>query len=61
MTFDQIKDQLQTGDVVLFNSSFESSKIIETVTGFPFSHSAMVVRMPDGALNMWEADRKSVV
>ena len=55
MTFDQIKDQLQTGDVVLFNSSFESSKIIETVTGFPFSHSAMVVRMPDGALNMWEA------
>jgi hypothetical protein len=54
MTYDDVKDRLQTGDIVLFNSDFESSKVIELLTGYPFSHSAMVVRNADGTLSMWE-------
>ena len=47
MDFDQIKGQLDTGDLMLFAANFEESKLIELVTGFPFSHCGMVLRLPN--------------
>ena len=46
MNFQQIADSLDTGDLMLFAATFEESKLIELVTGYPFSHCGMVTRLP---------------
>ena len=47
MNFKQIAGSLDTGDLMLFAATFEESKLIELVTGFPFSHCGMVTRLPN--------------
>ena len=47
MTYKEIAGSLETGDLMLFAANFEESKLIELVTGFPFSHIGMVVRLPN--------------
>jgi len=46
MDYKQIVDSLDTGDLMLFAANFDESKLIELVTGFPFSHCGMVVKIP---------------
>lgn len=46
MNYQQIADSLDSGDLMLFAANFDESKLIELVTGFPFSHTGMVVRIP---------------
>jgi hypothetical protein len=46
MNYQQIADSLNSGDLMLFAANFDESRLIELVTGFPFSHCGMVVRIP---------------
>ena len=46
-TYKQIKDQLKSGDVILFNGPSLESKIIEWADKSPYSHVGMVVRIPE--------------
>lgn len=46
MDYKQIEGSLDTGDLMLFAANFDESKLIELVTGFPFSHIGMVLRLP---------------
>lgn len=46
MDYKQIEATLDTGDIMLFAANFDESKLIELVTGFPFSHTGMVLRLP---------------
>ena len=46
MNYKEIVGSLETGDLMLFAATFEESKMIELVTGFPFSHCGMVTRLP---------------
>lgn len=46
MDYKQIEASLDTGDLMLFAANFDESKLIELVTGFPFSHIGMVVKLP---------------
>jgi len=46
MDFQQIAGSLDSGDLMLFAANFDESRLIELVTGFPFSHCGMVVRIP---------------
>ncbi len=45
MNYDVLKDQMQTGDVILFEGQYSISRIIEKVTGCPYSHVGMVIRL----------------
>ena len=46
-TYSQIKNQLKSGDVILFNGPSLESKIIEWTDKSPYSHVGMVVRVPE--------------
>ncbi len=48
--FDELKDNLKTGDILLVHGRYEFSVVIETVQWSPYSHSAMVVRAADVGL-----------
>src|SRR5437016_13525268 len=52
MNYEQIAGSLDTGDLMLFAATFEESKVIELVTGFPFSHCGMVARF-EGDSNVY--------
>lgn len=56
MKYDEIKDKLQTGDVILFEGEYRISKLIEAVTGCDYSHCGVVLRLEgyDSPL-LWEA------
>ena len=56
MKYDEIKDKLQTGDVILFEGEYRISRLIEAVTGCDYSHCGVVLRLDgyDSPL-LWEA------
>jgi len=55
-TWAEIKDTLQTGDIVLFGSKTFPGKIIRFFTRSPYSHVAMIVRDDiKGEIKTWEA------
>ncbi|MGG4142658.1 hypothetical protein ABEW34_05960 [Paenibacillus algorifonticola] len=46
ITYSEIEDQLQTGDILLCHSVIHESIIIEFIEGSPWSHIGMIVRLP---------------
>jgi len=65
--FDEIRDDLQTGDIILMHGLHTSSRVIETLEGSPWSHVAMVILAndigidTDDPLLLWESDTESPV
>ncbi len=57
MYYKDVEASLQTGDVLLFGATYGESKIIEQLTGAPFSHSGMIARFPnmDNKVYFWES------
>jgi hypothetical protein len=57
MYYKDIEASLQTGDVLLFGATYEESKVIEQLTGVPFSHCGMIARFPDmdNKVYFWES------
>lgn len=56
MKYNDIKDQMKTGDIILFGGQYKFSKMIELFTGSQFSHVGMVVRLDDYSEPLlWEA------
>lgn len=63
LPFEEIKDDFQTGDVLLVHGRYDFSIAIEAVQWSPFSHVAMIVRAEDIGLAgkapellLWEAN-----
>lgn len=65
--FSEIKDQLQTGDIILVHGRYPFSWVVEFLQGSDYGHSAMVVRRKDvdplnklglPELLLWEANVK---
>ena len=55
--FKSIEEELSTGDLILFHGPGPESELIECIDHSPFSHVAMVVKLPeyDQAL-LWTSD-----
>ncbi len=54
--YSEIKNKLQTGDLVLFSGKYSISKLVERLEHSKWSHVAMVVRIPDiDELLLWES------
>ncbi len=45
--FEEIKDTLKTGDIVLFSGQYKMSKVVEELEESKWSHVAMVMRLPE--------------
>lgn len=45
MTYEELKDTLKTGDLILFSGRYEISKIVDRLEGSKWSHVTMVVRL----------------
>lgn len=45
--YSEIKDSLNTGDLILFSGKYPISKLVERLENSPWSHVAMVVRLPN--------------
>lgn len=60
--YDEIKDVLKTGDLILFHGMLLSSEINELLTGSQWSHVGMVIRLEDIGINsskrllLWESN-----
>lgn len=54
MTYEELRPQLDTGDVVMMSATYVEDRIIEGLTGSPFSHIGMVVKKGED-LFFWEA------
>jgi len=66
--FEEIMNDLKTGDLVLMHGLHASSHVIERVEGSPWSHVAMIVLAEDIGINtadenilLWESDTQSPV
>lgn len=59
----RIRDQLKTGDLVLFSGRTIAARLVRACTGSRWSHIGMVVRLPEFADTplLWEATRASKV
>lgn len=55
ISFDDFLTQAQTGDLVLFHGKSTESGIVEAITSGGYSHSAMVVVLPNGDKTLWQA------
>lgn len=58
VTFSSIKDELNTGDIILFHGPSAESKLIEKLDKSPFSHVGIVVRLEETDHNrplLWES------
>jgi len=44
--YEVLKDELKTGDIILFSGQYEMSKVVEKIEGSLWSHVAMVMRLP---------------
>ena len=55
VTFDQLKDKLQTGDIFFASGIGAGSQRIEKLEHCEWSHVAMIVRTPDDQLLLWES------
>lgn len=67
-SFNEIKNYLQTGDIILMHGVHVSSHIIETIEGCPWSHAAMVIKGSDVGISngdddllLWESDYEAPV
>lgn len=62
-SFSQCRDDLKTGDIVLFSGRSVSARIVQLVTGSPWSHVGIVVRSDEvpHRLLLWESTRLSKV
>lgn len=62
VAFDDLKDTLKTGDIVLMHGQYVSSHIVEFLEGSNWSHSAIVVRAEDLGIKcddpvlLWESN-----
>lgn len=60
--YEEIKEELKTGDIILFHGIHLSSEIDELLTGSEWSHVGMVIRPEDigiteyGRLLLWESN-----
>lgn len=45
MRYDELKDSMNTGDLVLFEGEYPISKTIEKLERCPYSHIGMIIRM----------------
>jgi len=54
MTYDELRPRLDTGDVVMMSATYFEDRVIEGLTGSPFSHIGMVVKKGE-ELFFWEA------
>ena len=61
--YPQLRDQLKTGDLVLFSGRTLASRLVRGFTGSRWSHVGLVVRLPDMPQTplLWEATRASKV
>jgi len=66
--FEEIKDYLQTGDLILMHGLHSSSHVIETIEGSLWSHVTMVVLASDIGIDadnenilLWESDEMNPV
>lgn len=65
--FNEIKNDLRTGDLVLMHGLHASSRVIEAVEESPWSHVAMIVLAKDVGVDtdepvlLWESDTESPV
>ncbi|MFP4025999.1 MAG: hypothetical protein ACLFVR_15870 [Thiohalospira sp.] len=66
--FHEIKNYLQTGDIILMHGLHLSSRFIESLEGSPWSHVAMIVLAQDIGIDagkdtilLWESDTESPV
>ena len=44
VSYQNIRDKLDTGDIVIFGGQYRMSKMIRLVTRFPASHVALIIR-----------------
>lgn len=60
--YDEIKEELKTGDIILFHGVLLSSELNEVLTGGQWSHVGMVIRPEDIGINdsegllLWESN-----
>lgn len=66
--YNEIKNYLQTGDIVLMHGIHLSSRLIETIENCPWSHVAIVIKASDIGLSiggddllLWESDTETPV
>lgn len=59
----RVRDQLKTGDLVLFSGRTIAARVVRACTGSRWSHIGLVVRLPEFANTplLWEATRASKV
>jgi len=67
-SFEEIKSDLKTGDIVLMHGLQSSSRVIQIVEGSPWSHVALIVLAEDLGIDngndnvlLWESDSESPV
>src|SRR5690349_5530226 len=53
--YDELRDQLDSGDLVLFAGTSRFSAAIKKLTRSHWSHVALVARAPGGPPLLWEA------
>lgn len=55
--YENVRDQLKTGDIILFSGKSAISNIIKIFSGGKWSHVGMVLRLPefDDAVMLWES------
>ncbi len=54
--FEDIRQSLQTGDLIFFSGEYAFSKVIEFIEDSPWSHVGMVIRLPgDDNLYLFES------
>lgn len=47
MRYDELKNKMNTGDLILFEGEYSISKTIEKLEGCPYSHVGMVIRVEE--------------
>jgi hypothetical protein len=55
VTYDQIRDQLDTFDLVLWSSGDKFAHLIQIATISKWTHVGMIVRFPGDVLMLWES------
>jgi hypothetical protein len=57
--YQKIRSEIQTGDILLFRGRHPLSKVIETISGAPYSHVAFLTKW-DGRIIAMQADLRGV-
>src|SRR6516165_2679582 len=57
--YQKIRSDIQTGDILLFRGRHPLSKVIETISGAPYSHVAFLTKW-DGRIIAMQADLRGV-